>query len=113
MVILEYTLYMPNIIKTTRNASEIGQSFMVFTFKLSAVYLAVCEINLVQGSLLFNLQPFYQERLGIAAQALQHQKNITKQNIFTVRVVKHWNRLLREVVESPSLEILKTNWMRP
>lgn len=69
---------MPNIMETTRNASETGQIFMVFTFKLGAVYLAVCELNLVQGSFLFNLQPFYQERLGIAAQALQHQKNKTK-----------------------------------
>lgn len=28
--------------------------------------------------------------------------------VFTVRVIKNWNRLPKELVESPSLELLKT-----
>jgi len=41
---------------------------------------------------------------------LKHRKFHLKmrKNFFPLRVMEHWNRLPREVVESPSLEIVKT-----
>ena len=42
---------------------------------------------------------------------LEHRKFCTNRwKNFMVRVTKHWNRLPREVVECPSMEIFKT-WL--
>jgi len=43
---------------------------------------------------------------GLRVQQGRFKLDIRK-NIFTERVVKHWNRLLREVFESPFLEVIK------
>jgi len=45
---------------------------------------------------------------------LEHRKFYTNtwMSFLVVRLMEHWNRLLRAVVESPSMEISKT-WLDP
>lgn len=75
---------------------------------LIIVYKYLTEGSRKDAARLFSVVSSNRERGN--GHKLKYRKihlNIRK-NFFTLRMIKHWNQLSREVMESPSLEITKT-----
>lgn len=62
---------------------------------------------LKKGNIFLVIVKHWQIVTSILQLALLNVPSIIRKNIFTERVVKHWNRLPKEAVESPSLEVYK------
>jgi len=45
--------------------------------------------------------------------AINCKKGNVRKKFFTQRVVRHWHRLPREVVDTPSLKAFRLGWVRP
>lgn len=62
---------------------------------------------LKKGNIFLAIVKHWQIVTSILQLILLNVPSIIRKNIFTERVVKHWNRLSKEAVGSPSLEVHK------
>ena len=71
-------------------------------------YLKECERQMDEGGLFPVACSDRTRSNGLKFEQRKFHTNM-QNNFFMVRVMEHWNRLLGDVVESPSMEIFKTH----
>jgi len=71
------------------------------------MFINILRVSVKRMGPLFSVMPC--DRIRDNRHKLKHKFQMnTRKSFFTLRVRAHWNRLPRGVVESSSLEILKT-----
>lgn len=85
------------------------------SWRRKSLEAAYCQLQLPDG----RMKKRWRQTLVSGAQSLSTRSKNTNWNkgnsniglrtfLFTMRVAKHWRRLFREVVESPSVQLLRT-----
>lgn len=110
-------IFQNDSVPTATSLSQVVFAVFLFDHKLTYRFfdLGLAFTDVFKTAAIFSLISLIRN-CGLISSSFTHfgtKLCKTVKNFFTAGVMKHWNRLPREVVQVPSLEIFKTCWDAP